>query len=212
VGSLEAAARSAGDASAHERPKGPAGDASSGDSGDGVADRVRRVVAPPVRPSDGGVAACDVAAANAAAEWLAAACAAGGARSALVQALNEARVGEVSVPPETFEALGNAVAAALSHCDAQRDVKNARQLMIMSETYKRRSSGSFGGGPGAEAAPSREWHVSRCGEVAAHALWGRQWFWEELLLFGVASQFERSPQAEPWEALPPDKLHDEVPH
>ena len=200
---------------------------------------MNQLVKPRLRSNDNGMETVDASAAESASAWLASACESETSRSSLIQAMNEARVGEVAVPHETFDALCRVFVAALTCCDAQRDVKNARQFMIMSETYKRQqpinnSAGSSSvtsttgaqspssptaqgtttgstsvNGGAASDAPS-ELYVAQSRAVAGHVLWSRRWFWEELMLFGVAGQFELCPQSAPWNTLQPDQLHDEV--
>ena len=179
-----------------------------------VAGCVRQLVKPPLRASDNSVEACDVSAAESASAWLASACESEASRSTLIQVMNEARVGEVAVPRETFDALCQVFVTALTCCDAQRDVKNARQFMIMSETYKRQPSSSNSSDTGAKVSSTvqsqGELYVAQTSAVSGHVLWSRRWFWEELMLFGVAGQFELCPQSAPWNTLQPDQLHDEV--
>ena len=192
-------------------------------------------------------------------------------RSTLTQVLNDVRTGEVELDaaPDQYDALCAVFQAALTHCETQKDVKNGRQLMVMSDTFyrlrKTGPAGSAGGeggggagkggagaddamgtngengnhtstsateagagaGAGASGAPdsdagntssnaegegkptskpeearrarAEQRRLARAGRqyiqesVAGHSLWGQKWFWEELLLMGVSSEFELSP-------------------
>jgi hypothetical protein len=117
-------------------------------------------------------------------------------RSNLLQSLNECRTGEVAVPniEGRFDAVVSVFAGCLGICDEQRDVKHAKQFMIMSETIY------------SDLKPPLYVQARVCD----HDLWSRRWFWEDVLLSGVTEQFDLSPQEVPWEDLSPEQLHDEV--
>jgi hypothetical protein len=99
-----------------------------------------------------------------------------------------------------FEALCSVFEGALRYCDEQRDVKHAKQFMIMSDSYKGVDFHGLGiaknnnsNNPSVLNAPTplstrRLRTQSSIGTgvvyvqaaVRTHVIWGRRWFWEEV--------------------------------
>jgi len=141
--------------------------------------------------------------------------------------------------PVKFEALCSVFEGALRFCDEQRDVRHAKQLMIMSDSYKGFDflgvagvgKGSIAAKSGGESESEQRSSSSSAplsrrllrtqssigsgvvyvqAAIRNHVLWGRRWFWEEVLLGGITEQFKYNQQEVPWEDLTPNELHDEV--
>mmetsp|Transcript_67216 Transcript_67216/g.185179 ORF Transcript_67216/g.185179 Transcript_67216/m.185179 type:complete len:272 (+) Transcript_67216:1018-1833(+) len=152
-------------------------------------------------------------------------------RASFVQALNERRTGEVEVPcGATFDALGEAFSGILSVCEESKDVKHAKQMMVMSDTFYcvrttdesvddgmsggkgdgRGKSESGGASEGEQVPGGKEGREYLQQRLKKHQLWTQRWFWEDALLTGVTEAFELSPQDCPWEDLEEASLHDHV--
>ena len=227
----------------------------------GVEDLAKQLVFREAGVGPAGFFALQLSSCAAVGQELAHRCEARPARVALLRLLTERRTGEVEIAnlgDGRFEAVCGLFRECLRWCDGSRDIKSAKQLMIMSESYyamlpsprgpgadadsaddapgaregaadamriregssgggnggngssgSEESSGSEGSSSGGAAAAALE-KVYIAARIADHVLFTRKWFWEELMLSGVTEQFDLAAQLEPWEALEPSSLFDEV--
>jgi hypothetical protein len=175
-------------------------------------------------------------------------CADRGRRAQLLQALQEGRSGEVEIVESDGEAAVAAAAGSggggqgggggrfdavcalfaglLNECDAQRDCRHAKQLMILSDTIytpapppppppplppppvnasadgdaaNNNASADASATTDMAATMTERRHVQE--SLTEHPLWSRRWFWEDVMLSGVTEQLELCPQDCPWEDL-----------
>lgn len=103
---------------------------------------------------------------------------------------------ELSCPG--YESLGMVLECVLSACVEARDIKVAKSVMNMMQTFyvtKKSSSNAV---------------VHLTDRLKRHDIWANLWFWRDALLLGMDEEMSKCPLAHPWYHLPSTERLEEI--